>query len=75
MSEKETSSLTAITDVATNLPDPVRAGLLSALGKLIGGLKAVPAEWLRRPAQAIADTTAARTYVAAELAKGGRRRR
>lgn len=70
MSEKQNTDVTNFTDLVRNLPDPVQAGLLKTLGTLLGGVMAIPAELLRRQAQAIADTTAARSLVASEIAKG-----
>ncbi|MBA4490960.1 DUF2806 domain-containing protein [Paracoccus sp. S1E-3] len=69
MSETETSSLSVITEAATNLPDPVKKGLFGALGFLLGNLGVIPAAWLRRRAQAINDDAAGRSLVATELSK------
>jgi Protein of unknown function (DUF2806) len=67
---KETTALAAISAVTANLPAPVETSLLKALSKLLGGLTAIPAAWVKRPAQAVDDITAGRSAVAAMLAKG-----
>ncbi len=69
MTEMETSTLKTITNVAASLPEPVQKGLFIALKELLGGLTRIPAAWLQRQAQAIEDTTAARSLVSAEFAK------
>lgn len=70
MSTPETNSLAMIADAAVNLPVPVKTGLLKALNDLLGGLTAIPAAWVKRPAQAIDDITAGRSAVTAMLARG-----
>jgi hypothetical protein len=69
MTDTETSCLSVISDVSTNLPGPVKKGLLSAVGALVGGLTEIPLAWVRRPASAINDVTDGRALVAVELAK------
>lgn len=70
MSDMETTGLAFISDTAANLPAPVSTGLLKAMSSMLGGLTAIPTAWLKRPAQAAEDTTAARSTVAAILARG-----
>lgn len=70
MDKEETSALAAISEMATNLPAPVEQGLFKAIGNLLGGLSAIPAAWLKRPAQAFDDVTASRSAVSAIIAKG-----
>lgn len=70
MAEGEANSIAVIGEAAAHLPVPIKVGLFKAMGSLLGGLTAIPAAWLKRPAQAIDDTTAARSAVAAILAKG-----
>jgi hypothetical protein len=69
--EKESENIvTTITEMVANLPAPVETGLLKAIGQLLGGAVAIPASWLKRPAQAFEDATTARSAVAVILAKG-----
>lgn len=68
MSDTQPTALAAIAG-AVRLSDPVKTSFLKAISELLGGLTAIPAAWLKRPAQAIEDTTAARSAVTAILAK------
>ncbi len=70
MSEREVSTLEVVGQAAEHLPAPIKVGLFKALNTLLGGLTSIPAAWIKRPAQAIDDTTSARSAVAALLAKG-----
>ncbi len=70
MEDNDVDRLAVLGEMAENLPAPVSTGLLKAIGGLLGGLTLLPTAWLRRPAQAIDDTTAGRSAVAAILAKG-----
>jgi len=70
MNHDETNALEVITDGINNLPTPIESSLLKAIGQLLGGVVAIPAAWLKRPAQAIDDVTLARSTVSAIVAKG-----
>jgi hypothetical protein len=70
MADKDVDGLAALSEMAGNLPAPVSAGFVKAISGLLGGLTLFPTAWFRRPAQAVDDTTAARSTVAAILAKG-----
>jgi hypothetical protein len=70
MGTEDKTSLALVQDLATNLPAPVETTLVRALSNFLGGLTAIPAAWVKRPAQAIDDVTSARSAVAAILAKG-----
>src|SRR3546814_16408829 len=50
-------------------PVPLKASCLAPADNLCGGWTAIPAAWLKRHAQAIEDTTEARSAVAARLAQ------
>lgn len=63
------SSLETITEVATNLPAPIRKGILSAISALLSGVTEIPTAWLHGVAQSRKDITAARSLVTTELAK------
>lgn len=58
-----------ITDTLSSLPRPVKTSFFKAVGDLLGGLTAIPAAKLKQCAQAIEDTTAARSMAAAIMAK------
>jgi hypothetical protein len=68
--DKDVDGLAVLSEFVANLPAPVNTDLLKAIIGLLGGLTSIPTAWLRRPAQAIGDTTAGRSAVAAILAKG-----
>ncbi|WPZ35179.1 DUF2806 domain-containing protein [Thalassobaculum sp. OXR-137] len=70
MAEEKSSALEAIADSISGLPAPVETSFFKAVSHLIGSATAIPAAWLKRPAQAINDVTAARSTVSAVLAKG-----
>lgn len=70
MKDVDTAARAVISDMAASLAAPVKTGLLKALSNLLGGLTAIPAAWVKRPAQAIDDVTEGRSAVAAILAKG-----
>lgn len=70
MEDNDVDSLTVLSAMTEDLPAPVSTGLLKAISGLLGGLTLVPTAWLRRPAQAVDDTTAGRSAVAAILARG-----
>jgi hypothetical protein len=70
MDDNDVDGLAVLGAMAENLPAPVSTGLLKAISGLLGGLTSVPTAWLRRPAQAVDDTTAGRSAVAAILARG-----
>lgn len=70
MEDNDVDGLAVLGEMAENLPAPVSTGLLKAISGLLGGLTLIPTAWLRRPAQAVDDTTAGRSAVAAILAKG-----
>lgn len=70
MGDVDTTNLAAISSVAANLPAPVKTSLAQAFNNLLGGLTAIPAAWVKRPAQAMEDVTVGRSTVAAILAKG-----
>jgi hypothetical protein len=59
----------SISNLSANLPAPIKSSLMGAIGALIGDLTAVPRAWLRRYAQEVDDTTAARSFVSRELEK------
>ena len=59
----------AVADTLSGLPDPVKTSFFKAVGDLLGGLTAIPAAKLKQYAQAIEDTTAARSMTTAILAK------
>jgi hypothetical protein len=69
MKEAQESELAIFADAASGLPDATRRGLFGALGWLVGELKAIPSALVRRPAQAIDDTTQARSMITSELAR------
>lgn len=69
MSDIETSDLSIVTGPLSGLPAPVTTSFLKAMGNLLGGLTAIPAAKLKQHAQGIEDTTAARSTVAAMVAK------
>lgn len=69
MSSTETTNLAVFHEAAMSLPAPVSTSLFKAISNLLGGLTAIPAAWVKRPAQAIEDTTIARSTVAVILAK------
>jgi hypothetical protein len=70
METEEEKAIAAIREAVTNLPAPVETSLLKALSNLLGGLTAIPAAWIKRPAQAVDDVTSGRSAVTAVLAKG-----
>jgi hypothetical protein len=70
MSDIESTGLSVVTGVMTGLPAPVRTSFSKALSDFLGGLTAIPAAKLKQYAQGIEDTTAARSAVAAMVAKG-----
>jgi len=65
----EPSVLSLIENVASGIPEPVRKSFFKAVSDLLGGLMAVPIAKLEQYAQAINDTTQARSMVGAVLAK------
>ena len=68
-SEDDASGLAAKTlAIAGNLPEPLAAGGLKAISRLIGGVADYPSAWLRRAAQGVEDGTNARTLVSNALA-------
>lgn len=69
MSEPESTALSLITDAVGGVPEPVKASFFKVLSDLLGGLIAIPAAKLKQYAQAIDDTTAARSMAAGVLAK------
>src|SRR3546814_3814655 len=69
MIEPEATGFALVANAVMSTPEPVKASFLAAADNLIGGLTAIPAAWLKRHAQAIEDTTAARSAVAARLAQ------
>lgn len=62
--------LNELVGLAANVPAPVQTAFVKTLGRLIGGLTALPEGWVRRRVQAYDDVTNARSAVAAVLAKG-----
>ncbi|MGF7160344.1 hypothetical protein FHS85_001967 [Rhodoligotrophos appendicifer] len=70
MDKEEITTVATIMEGAANLPAPVKTSFLKALSNLLGGVTAIPAALMKRPAQSVEDITAARSYVAATLAKG-----
>jgi hypothetical protein len=69
MSETDSNSLDVMFGAVTGLAAPVRTSFLKALNDLLGGLTAIPAAKLKQFAQSIEDTTAARSLIAAMIAK------
>lgn len=69
MNNQEITALAAITDVVSGIPEPVRVSFSKAVSDLLGGLVQIPAAKLKQYAQAIEDTTAARSMTAGLLAK------
>jgi len=69
MNDSEDTGLAVIDAAVGGLAAPVKTSFLKAIGDLLGGLTAIPAAWIKRPAQGIEDTTAARSAVAAIMAK------
>ncbi|MGX9218727.1 DUF2806 domain-containing protein [Massilia varians] len=69
MNEPQSEGLAVVTDALSSLPAPVRTSFFKAVGHLLGGLTAIPAAKLKQYAQAIEDTTAARSATAAIMAK------
>jgi Protein of unknown function (DUF2806) len=69
MSESESLGLEIVTDALSSLPGPVKTSFFKAVGNLLGGLSAIPAAKFRQYAQAIEDTTAARSVAAVIVAK------
>lgn len=71
--EHESRGAAAVADgIGRNLlalPDPIQTGFWKAAGRLVGGALATPGAWLRRPAQAIEDTTDARSLVTRRIAE------
>lgn len=70
MNDPEAHSRAVISNLTANLPLPIEASFLKAIGALLGGLTAIPAAWVRRPSQAANDITTGRSAVAAILANG-----
>lgn len=62
--------LNELVGLAANVPAPVQTAFVKTLGRLLGGLTALPEGWIRRRVQAYDDVTNARSAVAAVLAKG-----
>lgn len=69
MDAPESMGVAIVTDTLSNLPGPVKTSFFKAVGDLLGGLTAIPAAKLKQYAQAIEDTTAARSMAAAIVAK------
>lgn len=69
MSEPENNVCSLITNAVSGVPAPVRASFVKAFSDLMGGAIAIPAAKLKQYAQAIEDTTAARSMIANALAK------
>lgn len=69
MSELVSMGLAVATDALSGVPEPVKTSFFKAVGDLLGGLTAIPAAKLKQYAQGIEDTTAARSAVAATIAK------
>lgn len=65
---ESTEALIDIGQAVAGLPIPVQTGFLRVASRLVGGLLAYPAAWLRRPVQGFEDTTNARSIVAHGLA-------
>lgn len=70
MSDVESTGLAIVTGAMNGLAGPVRTSFFKAINDLLGGLTAIPAAKLKQYAQGIEDTTAARSAVAAIVAKG-----
>ncbi|UOK70815.1 DUF2806 domain-containing protein [Ancylobacter polymorphus] len=69
MTTPEGTDLVPLAELASTLPAPVQTSLIKALSNIFGGIVAIPAAWIKRPAQAVEDTTLARSTVTAILAK------
>lgn len=69
MCEPESKGLAIVTGALSSLPEPIQTSFFKAVGNLLGGLTAIPAAKLKQYAQAIEDTTAARSMTAAIMAK------
>lgn len=69
MNENESNALTALTNITSSLPEPIKASFLKAASDLLGGLIQIPAAKLKQYAQAIEDTTSARSMTAGLLAR------
>lgn len=65
MSEQESPVLDVLDAAVNSVPAPVQATLWKAFNHLLGGLTAIPAAKLNQYAQAINDTTAARSAITA----------
>ena len=68
MAEENTTALSTIADAVTTLAAPAQTTFLRAASRILGGVLAVPAAWLRRPAQQVEDLTDARSTVSHGLA-------
>ncbi len=69
MSDVESTGLAIVTSAVNGLAAPVKTSFFKALSDLLGGLTAIPAAKLKQYAQGIEDTTAARSTIAAIIAK------
>lgn len=65
----ESEVLGMVVGAAAGVPAPVKTAFVKAVSELVGGVVAIPAAKLRQLAQAIDDTTAARSTAAAALSK------
>lgn len=69
MNEPELIEDEVVAGVLNGLTVPVKTSFLKAISDLLGGLTAIPAAKLRQYAQAIEDTTTARSMTAVVMAK------
>ncbi|MBN3343927.1 DUF2806 domain-containing protein [Pectobacterium brasiliense] len=69
MDEPESTMTSLLSEVVSGVPAPVKVSFFKAFSDLLGGVAAVPAAKLRQYAQAIDDTTSARSMAADALAK------
>ncbi|MCZ8093716.1 MAG: DUF2806 domain-containing protein, partial [Acidovorax sp.] len=65
----ESEVLGMVVGAAAGVSAPVKTAFLKAVSELVGGFVAIPAAKLRQFAQAIEDTTAARSMATASLSK------
>lgn len=74
MGEEPNNMIEVIRDSMPQLPEPVQLSALKVFSKLVGGVGAYAAAWMKRPIQAIEDGTNAKSIVAARLAQAAAER-
>ena len=67
--DASSTSLISVGSALSGVPEPLQTSFIAATSRMLGGLAAYPAAWLRRGSQSVEDTTDARTIVAKGLAE------